>query len=51
MADNEPRPLTHTQLDRAEALVRIMRAARDGNDLTDYWRAETELRSLLPPAS
>jgi hypothetical protein len=50
MADNEPKPLTHKQLDRAEELIRIMRAARDGRDLTDYGRAETELRSLLPPA-
>lgn len=51
MADNEPKPLDHKQLDRADELIRIMRAARDGKDLTDYRRAEAELRSLLPPAS
>jgi hypothetical protein len=26
-----------------------MRAARDGKDSTDYWKAEVELRTLLPP--
>ncbi len=51
MADNEPKPLAHQQLERADELIRIMRAARDGRDLTDYWRAEAELRSLLPPAT
>jgi hypothetical protein len=47
MSDNDAKPLDHRQLDRAEELIRIMRAATDGKDLTDYRRAEAELRSLL----
>jgi hypothetical protein len=51
MAENDAKPLTDKQLDRAAELIRIMKVARDNKVWPEYWEADAEMRALLTPAS
>ena len=51
MAENEPKPLSDKQLERAAELIRIMKVARDNRVWPEYWEADAEMRALLSSAS
>ena len=51
MADDHPKTLSDKELNRAAELIEIMKVARDNRVWPEYFEAEAELVSLLPPAT
>lgn len=51
MADDHPKTLSNKELTRAAELIEIMKVAKDNRVWPEYFEAEAELRSLLPPAT